>query len=145
VLILNPLKKIYFYKRKNSTRKDELSDRLKSLNKEMSQKSNENLNRAIDNSVAACWYHLFSYDELEYKKLSFLNTFFVRIYFHYPNGEFKHSDEIKQLIENDINFQTYVITQNGWVSGVSRGWPNRQLSTNPKYIAHGFFELVTII
>ncbi len=48
-----------------------------------------------------------------FKKLSFPDTPFVGNYFHYPNAEFKHPDQIKNLTEYDINFQTYIMAHNG--------------------------------
>jgi glycogen debranching enzyme len=115
--------KIYFYKRENLINKDQwidaacnaLLNRLKFLNKKISEKINEHLNRAIDNCIASCRYHFFAYDEPNYKKISFPSTPCVGNYFHYPNDEFKHPNEIKQLIENNINYQTYVMAHNGWV------------------------------
>jgi glycogen debranching enzyme len=115
--------KIYFYKRENLSTKDQwidtacdaLSIRLKFLNKRINEKLNEDLNRAIDNCIATCRYHFFSFDGPKYKRLSSPSTPFVGNYFHYPNGEFKHPDEINQLIENDINYQTYIMAHNGWV------------------------------
>ncbi len=115
--------KIYFYKRKNFDTIEEwineacnaLNDRLKYLNKLIFNKLNEDLNRAIDNCLSSCRYHFFSYEGPKYKKLSLPLTPFVGNYFHYPNNEFKHPDEINQLIENDINYQSYIMAHNGWV------------------------------
>jgi hypothetical protein len=44
----------------------------------------------------------FSYDEPKCKKFSLPSIPFVGNYFHYADGEFKHPDEINQLIENAI-------------------------------------------
>jgi len=43
----------------------------------------------------------FSYNGPKHKILSLPDTRFVENYFSYPNEEFKHSDEINQLIENN--------------------------------------------
>jgi glycogen debranching enzyme len=69
----------------------------------------------MDNCLAAFRYHFFQYDGPKYKKLSLPSTPFVGNYFHYPNDEFKHPDEINQLIENDTNYQLYVMAHNGWI------------------------------
>ncbi|CAF3932255.1 unnamed protein product [Rotaria sordida] len=120
---LDLAEKVYFYKREYLTTKQEwidaacnaLRDRLHFLNHCVCQKLNENLNRAIDNSIASCRYHFFSYDGPKYKKLCLPSTPFVGNYFHYPNRELKHPDDINQLIEDDINYQTYVMAHNGWI------------------------------
>ena len=114
---------VYYYKRKNLNGKEEwinracdaLKDRIYFLNHLKSEKLNEHLNHAIDNCLASCRYHFFSYDGPNYQKLSLPLTPFVGNYFHYPNDQFKHPDEINQLIENDLNYQAYVMAHNGWV------------------------------
>ncbi|CAF3327312.1 unnamed protein product [Rotaria sp. Silwood2] len=120
---LDLAEKIYFFKREYlSTNEqwinaacDALRSRLHFLNHIKCEKLNENLNRAIDNSIASCRYHFFSYDGPKYKKLCLPSTPFVGNYFYYPNGEFKHPDDINNLIEHDINYQLYVMAHNGWV------------------------------
>jgi glycogen debranching enzyme len=115
--------KKYFYQRNNLNKFDEwinaacneLRDRIYFLNHLISEKLNEDLNRAIDNCLASCRYHFFSYDGPNYKKLSLPLTPFVGNYFYYPNDKFKHPDEINQLISNDINYQSHVMAHNGWV------------------------------
>ncbi len=115
--------KVYFYKRESLKTKEEwinaacdaLGDRLKVLNNSVSEKLTEQLNQAIDNCLASCRYHFFSYDGSKFQKLSFPSTPFVGNYFSYPHGEFKHPNEINELIENDRNYQLYVMAQNGWV------------------------------
>ena len=42
------------------------------------------------------------------------------------------------IIHRIISIYTYRYTL--WTSGVSRGWPNGQLPTNSKFIAHHFFR-----
>ena len=39
----------------------------------------------------------------------------VANYFHYPNDEFLHPDEIDRLMEEDVHYQSYVMAHNGWV------------------------------
>ncbi|CAF4383322.1 unnamed protein product [Rotaria socialis] len=36
-------------------------------------------------------------------------------YFHFSNEEFKHPDDIDHLIQNDTNYQFYVMANNVWV------------------------------
>jgi len=115
--------KIYFYKRDYLKTQDQwinaacdaLRDRINFLNHLACEKLNEHLTRAIDNCLASCRYHFFSYDGPNYKKLSLPSTPFVGNYFYYPNDEFKHPDEINKLIEFDQNYQSYVMAHNGWV------------------------------
>jgi glycogen debranching enzyme len=115
--------KVYFFKRKDLTTKEQwinaacqaLNHRLNILNNLKCEKLNQNLTRAIDNCLSACRYHFFSNDGPKYKKISFPATPFVGNYFSYPNGEFKHPDQVNQFIENDTNYQTYVMAHNGWV------------------------------
>ncbi|CAF4550892.1 unnamed protein product [Rotaria sp. Silwood2] len=49
-------------------------------------------------------------NEGEDKKISLPSTPFVANYFYYPNGEFKHPDDINQLIEYDYSYQLYIIS-----------------------------------
>jgi glycogen debranching enzyme len=123
VVNLDLAEKIYFFKRKNFKTQDEwinsacdsFRDRLHLLNHLKCEKLNEHLNRAVDNCLAACRYHFFSYDGPNYKSLSLPDQPFVGNYFHYPNDEFKHPDQIDQLIQTDTNYQSYVMAHNGWV------------------------------
>ncbi|CAF3909320.1 unnamed protein product, partial [Rotaria sp. Silwood1] len=43
------------------------------------------------------------------KEISLPSTPFVENYFYYPNGEFKHPDDINQLVEYDYNYQLYLM------------------------------------
>ena len=114
---------IYFFKRKHLSRKDEwidaacqsLQDRIHFLNHIKCEKLNEDLSRAVDNCLASCRYHFFSFDGPQYQRLSLPKTPFVGNYFHYPNDEFKHPDEINELIGNDVDYQVHVMAHNGWV------------------------------
>ncbi|CAF4096790.1 unnamed protein product, partial [Rotaria magnacalcarata] len=120
---LDLAEKIYFYKREYLSTKQEwineacnqLRNRLNYLNTIVCQKLNGNLTRAVDNCIASCRYHFFSYDGPKYKILSLPSTPFVGNYFYYPNEEFKHPDEINQLIENDLHYQSFVMAHNGWI------------------------------
>jgi len=115
--------KIYFYQRTGLTTKDQwisaacraLKVRLEHLNQLQKTKLNENLHRAIENCLSACRYHFFAYDGPKYERIQFPSTPFVGTYFSYPNNELKHPDEVNQLIENDRNYQLYVMAHNGWV------------------------------
>ncbi|CAF1464414.1 unnamed protein product [Adineta steineri] len=115
--------KIYFYKRNNCKTNDEnineacnsLRDRLHYLNHSKCEKLQEHLIHAVDNCLASCRYHFFSYDGPNFKKLSLPTTPFVGNYFHYPNDEFKHPDLIDELIQTDSSYQSYVMAHNGWV------------------------------
>ncbi|CAF1417753.1 unnamed protein product, partial [Adineta ricciae] len=120
---LDLAEKQFFYQRQPNRTKDDyindacdaLRDRLHFLNHLKCEKLNEHLNRAVDNCLASCRYHFFSFDGPNFKKLSLPSSPFVGNYFHYPNDEFKHPDEIDQLIHNDTNYQSYVMAHNGWV------------------------------
>ncbi len=120
---LDLAEQLYFYKYQiNESQIDSITnacnalrDRLNLLNHLISEKIQEHLSRAIDNCLASCRYHFFSYDGPNYKKLSLPSTPFVGNYFHYPNNEFKHPDEINELISNDETYQSYVMAHNGWV------------------------------
>ncbi|CAF3842347.1 unnamed protein product [Rotaria sp. Silwood1] len=120
---LDLCEKIYYYKRENISTKEQWIDaacnalryRLDNLNNLIKDKLNSYLNRAIDNCIASCRYHFFSSDGPNYKKLSLPSTPFVGNYFYYPNGEFKHPDDINKLIEYDYNYQLYIMAHNGWV------------------------------
>ena len=69
----------------------------------------------MDNCFASCRYHFLTHEGPKYEKLSFPETPFVGIYFHYPNEEYKHPSEINELIENDLHYQSFVMAHNGWV------------------------------
>ncbi|CAM4839817.1 unnamed protein product [Rotaria magnacalcarata] len=120
---LDLAEKIYFYKREYLSTKQEwineacnqLRNRLNYLNNILYEKLNGRLIRAVDNCIASCRYHFFANDGPKYKILSLPSTPFVGNYFHYPNEEFKHPDEINQLIESDLHYQSYVMAHNGWV------------------------------
>ena len=82
--------KIYFYQRENFNTIEQwinaacnaLNDRLIILNQQISEKLTEHLNRAIDNCLASCQYHFFSYDGPNYKKLIFtFNTICWKLFF----------------------------------------------------------------
>ncbi len=83
----------------------------------MCEKLSENLYCAIENYLASC-YNFFSYEGPKYEKLSFPSIRFVGNYFYYPNEKFKHSNKINQLIENNLNYQSYIMAHNGWVMNV---------------------------
>jgi glycogen debranching enzyme len=138
--------KVYFYKKDlksniegwiNSAC-DALRDRLHFLNHSATEKLNEHLNRAVDNCLAACRYHFFSYDGPNYKMLSLPSTPFVGNYFHYPNDQFKHPDEINELIENDTNYQSYVMAHNGWVMNDD---PLRSFADEGNYYYYYYYSL----
>ncbi|CAF4648289.1 unnamed protein product [Rotaria sp. Silwood2] len=100
---LNLAEKIYFYKREYLSNKQQwinevcskLRDRIEYLNNLIRDKLNVYLNHGP-----------------KYTKLSLPSTPFVGNYFYYPNGEFKHPDDINPLIEYDSNYQLYVMAHN---------------------------------
>ncbi|UJR24125.1 hypothetical protein I4U23_027092 [Adineta vaga] len=116
-------KEIYFYQRKDFNEKnqwikfacEDLKNDLINLNKNFIQNLNEKLSRAIDNCLKSFYYRFFSYDGPKYKQISFPSILFVPNYFSYPNQQFKHPDEINLLIENDTQYQTFLMAHNGWV------------------------------
>jgi hypothetical protein len=73
---LDLAEKTYFYRRdylgtneeQVNAACDALRDRLHFLNHIKCEKLNEHLNRAVDNTLAACRYHFFAYDGPNYKK-----------------------------------------------------------------------------
>ena len=115
--------KIYYFKRKHFSTKeqwqnaacDALTNRLHFLNHLVCEKLNGILIRAVENCLASCQYHFFAADGPKYKCLFFPSTPFVGSYFHYPNGQFKHPDQINELIDNDFDYQLHFMAQNGWV------------------------------
>ncbi|CAF1074010.1 unnamed protein product, partial [Didymodactylos carnosus] len=118
---LNLAAQVYYYKRSGPSSSDDieqacesLCDRLAYLNHIIYDKIQEHLVRAVDNTLAACRYHFFAYDGPNFERIT-LQTPFVGNYFAYPNGEFKHPDEIQKLIETDATYQSYCMAHNGWV------------------------------
>ena len=90
-------------------------DRLHLLNHRVCQRLNDDLVRAVDNCLASCRYHFFSYDGPRFPAIGFPSSPFVGNYFHYPNDEFLHPDKIDRLMEEDLHYQSYVMAHNGWV------------------------------
>ncbi|CAF4063354.1 unnamed protein product [Rotaria sp. Silwood1] len=52
------------------------------------------------------------------KEISLPSTPFVENYFYYPNGEFKHPDDINQLVEYDYNYQLYLMAHYGSIGTI---------------------------
>jgi glycogen debranching enzyme len=90
-------------------------DRPHYLNHSICQQLNENLTQAIENCLASCRYQFFAYDGPRYPSLAFPSRPFVGNYFHYPNDEFLHPDQINRLMEEDEQYQSYVMAHHGWV------------------------------
>ncbi|CAF3956582.1 unnamed protein product, partial [Rotaria sp. Silwood1] len=63
------------------------------------------------------------------KEISLPSTPFVENYFYYPNGEFKHPDDINQLIEYVYNYQLSIISYGSlWFDWVMNDDPLRSFA-----------------
>ncbi|CAF1491020.1 unnamed protein product, partial [Didymodactylos carnosus] len=119
---LQMARQIYFYKHHSESSLNDVVDqacsslrhRLVYLNQLQFDKVQKDLVRAVDNALAGCRYHFFSPDGPKYEQIS-VKTPFVGNYFAYPNGEFRHPNEIERLIDTDETFQQYTMAHNGWI------------------------------
>ena len=94
---------------------EQLNQFLIELNNSIKKKIDEDIYCAIENSLSFYKHNFLSNDVSKYSRISYPDQPFVPSYFKYPNEDILDPDRIKDLIENNVEYQTYLMAHHGWI------------------------------